>query len=60
MTLLRAVMSIGRNAGGIIPNGMSLDFESAADGDTKNHMSLIDWCENSFKNYCWWNFIKSG
>ena len=47
MTLLRAVMSIGRNAGGIIPNGMSLDFESAADGDTKNHMSLIDWCEKT-------------
>jgi phage gp29-like protein len=24
MTLMRAVMSIGRNAGGIVPQGMSL------------------------------------
>lgn len=44
-TLLRAVMSIGRNAGGIIPNGMMIDFESAATGDTDNHMSFIKWCE---------------
>lgn len=47
MTLARAVMSIGRNAGGIIPHGMKIDFESAADGDTKNHFSLIDWCEKT-------------
>lgn len=44
-TLLRAVMSIGRNAGGIIPNGMMIDIESAASGDTKNHMEFIKWCE---------------
>jgi len=47
MTLLRAVMMIGRNAGGAIPQGMSIDFESAATGDTDNHMSLIKWCEQS-------------
>lgn len=47
MTLLRAVMSIGRNAGGIIPKGMSIDFENAATGDTDNHMSLIKWCEQT-------------
>jgi phage gp29-like protein len=41
MTLMRAVMSIGRNAGGIIPNGMSIDFEDATDGDTSNHMNLV-------------------
>jgi phage gp29-like protein len=35
LTLLRAVMSIGRNAGGIIPHGMAIDFEQATDGDTK-------------------------
>lgn len=47
MTLARAVMMIGRNAGGIIPQGMSIDFESAANGDTKNHMDLIKWCEQT-------------
>ncbi|TCM61874.1 phage gp29-like protein [Acinetobacter calcoaceticus] len=47
MTLLRAVMMIGRNAGGIIPHGMSIDFESATDGDTKNHMDLVKWCEQT-------------
>lgn len=47
MTLLRAVMSIGRNAGGIIPNGMSIEFENSANGDTDNHMALINWCEKT-------------
>lgn len=47
MTLLRAVMSIGRNAGGIIPKGMTIDFEKATDGDTKNHFDLVDWCEKT-------------
>ena len=47
MTLLRAVMSIGRNAGGIIPHGMSIDFEAATDGDTKNHFDLVKWCEQT-------------
>ncbi|MDS7929616.1 DUF935 domain-containing protein [Acinetobacter sp. V102_4] len=47
MTLLRAVMMIGRNAGGIIPNGMSIDFAAATDGDTKNHFDLVSWCEKT-------------
>lgn len=47
MTLARAVVSIGRSAGGIIPQGMAIDFESAAQGDTDNHMALIKWCEQS-------------
>ncbi|WP_369012469.1 DUF935 domain-containing protein [Acinetobacter baumannii] len=47
LTLLRAVMSIGRNAGGIIPKGMSIEFEKATDGDTKNHFDLVDWCEKT-------------
>lgn len=45
MTLQRAIMLIGRNAGGTIPNGMSIDFESAADGDTSNHMHMIKYFE---------------
>lgn len=47
MTLLRAVMSIGRNAGGIIPKGMEIEFQNAATGDTDNHMALIKWCEQT-------------
>ncbi|QQC83006.1 DUF935 domain-containing protein [Acinetobacter bereziniae] len=47
MTLLRAVMMIGRNAGGIIPNGMSIDFQAATDGETKNHFDLVNWCEKT-------------
>lgn len=31
-TLLNAVMSIGHNAGGIIPKGMEIDFQEAAKG----------------------------
>ncbi len=47
-TLLRAVMSIGHNAGGIIPQGMSIDFEKAvntASADT--FMAMITWCERT-------------
>ncbi len=47
LTLLRAIMSIGRNAGGIIPHGMSIDFQAATDGDTKNHFDLVKWCEQT-------------
>lgn len=47
MTLMRAVMSIGRNAGGIVPQGMSIDFNDATDGDTNNHMNLVKWCEQT-------------
>lgn len=46
-TLLKAVLSIGRDAGGIIPQGMKIDFQNAASGDTDNHMSLIKWCEQT-------------
>lgn len=35
-TLLRAVMSIGHNAGGIIPRGMEIEFQNAADGDSSS------------------------
>ena len=45
-TLLRAVMSIGHNAGGIIPSGMEIDFERAANAaNADTFMSMIDWCE---------------
>lgn len=46
-TLLRAVMSIGHNAGGIIPRGMDIEFAKAADGNATEFMAMIDWAEKS-------------
>ncbi|STO54927.1 Mu-like phage gp29 [Canicola haemoglobinophilus] len=46
-TLLRAVMSIGHNAGGIIPRGMEIEFQNAADGDSSSFMAMIEWAEKS-------------
>lgn len=47
VTLLRAVMSIGHNAGGIIPKGMEIGFEKAAEGQSDPFMAMINWCERS-------------
>ncbi|CCN69773.1 DUF935 domain-containing protein [Vibrio nigripulchritudo] len=47
MTLMRAVMSIGHNAGGIIPKGMDIDFQQAASGQSEPFMDMIAWCEKS-------------
>lgn len=47
LTLLRAVMSIGHNAGGIIPKGMEIEFEKAADGASDPFMAMVNWCERS-------------
>ena len=46
-TLLRAVMQIGHNAGGIIPRGMEIEFEKAAEGDSSAFMTMIEWAEKS-------------
>lgn len=46
-TLLRALVQLGRNAAGIIPEGMSIDFEKAADGDASAFQLMMDWCERS-------------
>lgn len=46
-TLLRAVMSIGHNAGGIIPRGMEIEFQNAADGDSSSFIAMIEWAEKS-------------
>lgn len=46
-TLLKAVMSIGHNAGGIIPMGMTIDFQDAAKGQSDPFTAMIDWCEKS-------------
>lgn len=46
-TLLRAVMQIGHNAGGIIPQGMEIDFNNAADGQSDPFVAMMDWAEKS-------------
>ena len=46
-TLLRAVMSIGHNAGGIIPRGMEIEFQEAAKGTSTPFEAMISWCEKT-------------
>lgn len=46
-TLLRAVMSIGHDAAGIIPEGMAIDFVEAAKGSEGPFMAMIAWAEKS-------------
>ncbi|MGN5220363.1 phage portal protein family protein, partial [Aeromonas veronii] len=46
-TLLQAVLSIGHNAGGIIPRGMEIEFENAASGQADPFVVMMDWCERS-------------
>jgi phage gp29-like protein len=46
-TLLRAVMSIGHDAAGIIPEGMMIDFKEAAKGDNVPFSYLIEWAERT-------------
>lgn len=40
--LLQAVVSIGHNAAGVIPQGMQIDFENAAQGTQVPFMAMID------------------
>ena len=46
-TLLRALVGIGHNAAGIIPEGMLIDFKDAASGDPKAFELMISWCERN-------------
>ena len=46
-TLLRAVMSIGHDAAGIIPEGMAVEFQEAAKGTEKPFEAMIAWCERT-------------
>lgn len=45
-TLMNAVLSIGHHAGGIIPDGMAMDFITAtSSGSSDPFKAMIDWCE---------------
>ena len=46
-TLMQAVMDIGRRAGGIIPMGMTLDFQSAANGQADPFIAMMGWAEKA-------------
>lgn len=46
-TLLRALVGIGHNAAGIVPDGMLLEFHDAATGDPAAFQLMMDWCEKN-------------
>lgn len=46
-TLLRAVMEIGHNAAGIIPEGMAIELLEAAEGSNAPFTAQVDWCERT-------------
>ncbi|MDD5028513.1 MAG: DUF935 domain-containing protein [Rhodoferax sp.] len=46
-TLLRALVGVGHNAAGIVPEGMLLEFHDAATGDPAAFELMIDWCEKN-------------
>lgn len=45
--LLRAVISIGHDAAGIIPDGQSIEFVEAAKGTGEPFKTMMDWCEST-------------
>lgn len=45
--LLRALVTIGHNAAGIMPAGMEIDFKEAATGEAKPFEVMLDWCERT-------------
>ncbi|MCH8500161.1 MAG: DUF935 domain-containing protein [Marinobacter sp.] len=46
-TLMKAVMNIGHAAAGIIPQGMELEFQEAAQGASDPFMAMMRWAESS-------------
>lgn len=60
VTLLRAVMSIGHDAAGIIPEGMSIDFEEAAKGASDPFEAMIAWAEKSVSKAVLGGTLTSG
>ena len=45
--LLQAVMSIGHNAGGIMPKGMVMEFQNAANGQADPFELMMNWAEKT-------------
>lgn len=59
-TLLRAVTQIGHAAAGIIPQGMTIDFEEAAQGSHEPFKAMIEWCEKSVSKAILGGTLTSG
>lgn len=45
--LYEALVMLGHNAAGIIPQGTSIDFKTAASGQADPFVAMIDWCERT-------------
>ena len=46
-TLLRAVMGLGSNAAGIVPDGMRIEYMEAASGNADVFQAMMNWCERA-------------
>ncbi len=46
-TLMQAVVSIGHNAAGILPQGMEIEFQEAARGAADPFLAMVRWAEQS-------------
>ncbi|MBI2313574.1 MAG: DUF935 domain-containing protein [Betaproteobacteria bacterium] len=46
-TLLKAVVEIGHNAAGVIPEGMAVELLEAAKGTHEPFVAMFDWCERT-------------
>lgn len=58
--LLDAVISMGHDAAGIIPDEMALEFLAAADGKGETFMSMIEWTERSISKAILGGTLTSG
>lgn len=45
--LMQALVSLGHNASGIIPEGTTIEFKSAAEGQSDPFMAMIAWAERT-------------
>lgn len=59
-TLMRAVVNIGHDAAGIIPEGMAIEFKEAARGGHDPYQAMIDWCEKSVSKAVLGGTLTSG
>lgn len=59
-TLMRAVVNIGHDAAGIIPEGMAIEFKEAARGGHDPYQAMIDWAERSISKAILGGTLTSG
>lgn len=59
-TLLRAVISLGHRAAGIVPEGMLIEFKEAADGKGDLFETMLNWCARAKSRAILGNTLTSG